>query len=66
MLLKNVMYLLNKVYSKFVQKTPFELWTGRKPSLKHLHVWGCQAKIRLYSPQEKKLDAITISGYFKV
>ena len=62
--LKSAMYLLNRVPSKAVQKTPFELWTGRKPSLRHLHVWGCQAKVRIYNPQEKKLDARTIRGYF--
>ena len=62
--LKTAMYLLNKVPSKVVQKTPFELWTGRKPSSRHLHVWGCQEKIRTYNPQKKKLDARTISGYF--
>ena len=47
--LKIVMYLLNKVPSKTVQKTPFELWTGRKASLRHLQVWRCQAKIRIYN-----------------
>jgi len=62
--LKTVMYLLNRVPSKVVQKTPFELWTSRKPSLRHLHVWGCQAKVRIFNPQEKKLDERTISGYF--
>jgi len=31
--LKSAMYLLNNVPSKAFQKTPFELWTGRKPSL---------------------------------
>jgi len=36
--LKTAMYLLNRVPSKVVQKTPFELWTNRKPSLRHLHV----------------------------
>ena len=54
----------HRVPSKAVQKTPFELWTGRKPGLRHLHVWGCQAEIRIYNPHEKKLDARTISGYF--
>ena len=39
--LKTAMYLQNRVPSKAVQKTPFELWMGRKPSLRHLHVWGC-------------------------
>jgi len=28
--LKNSMYLLNRVHTKAVQKTPFELWTCRK------------------------------------
>jgi len=50
--LKAVMYLLNKVPSKAIQKTPFELWTNRKPSLRHMHVWGCQAEVRIYNPQE--------------
>ena len=36
----------------------------RKPSLRHLHVWGCPTKARVYSPHEKKLDLRTISGYF--
>ena len=36
--LKTATYLLNRVPSKVVQKTLFELWTGRKPSLRHLHV----------------------------
>ena len=62
--LKTAMYLLNRVPSKAVSKTPFELWTGRKPSLRHLHVWGCPAEVRVNNPQEKKLDFRTISGYF--
>ena len=61
--LKTAMYLQNRVPSKAVQKTHFELWTGGKPSLRHLHVWGCSAELRYYNPQEKKLDARTISGY---
>ena len=62
--LKTAMYFLNRVPSKAVSKTPFELWTRRKPSLRHLHVWGCPAEVRVYNPQEKKLDFRTISGYF--
>ena len=36
--LKTTMYLFNRLPSKVVSKTPFELWTGTKPSLRHLHV----------------------------
>ena len=37
---------------------------NRTPSIRHLHVWGCQAKIRIYNPQERKLEERTINGYF--
>ena len=62
--LKTAIYLLNRVPSKAVPKTPFELCIGMKPSLRHLHVWGCPAKIRVYNPQEKKLYSRIISGFF--
>ncbi|RVW83183.1 Retrovirus-related Pol polyprotein from transposon TNT 1-94 [Vitis vinifera] len=62
--LKTAMYILNRVPSKAVPKTPFELWTGRKPSLRHIHIWGCPTEARIYNPHEKKLDSRTISGYF--
>ena len=39
--LKNTTYIINRVSTKAATKTPYELWVGRKPSLKHFHVWGC-------------------------
>ena len=62
--LRTAAYLLNRIPSKAVPKTPYELWMGRKPSLRHLHVWGCQAEVRIYNPHERKLDPRTISGFF--
>ena len=53
-----------KVPSKAVNKTPYELWTGKKPSIRHLHVWGCPAEARPYRPNERKLDSRTVSCYF--
>ena len=29
-----------------------------------MRVWGCLSEVRIYNPQEKKLDPRTISGYF--
>ena len=29
-----------------------------------MRVWGCPSEVRIYNPQEKKLDPRTISGYF--
>ena len=62
--LKTATYILNKVPSKYVPKTPYELWSNKKPSLRHFHVWGCKAKVRPYDLQSKKLDLKTISGFF--
>ena len=39
------MYLLNLVPSKFVPKTPIDLWNRRKPSMRHLHIWACPAHV---------------------
>ena len=62
--LKTAVYILNRVPSKAVAKTPYELWTGKKPSIRRLHVWGCPAQARPYRPNEKKLDERTVSCYF--
>ena len=62
--LKTTVYILNHVPSKFVFKTPYELWSQKKPSLRHFHIWSCKVKVRQYNPQSKKLDPKTISGYF--
>ena len=43
--LNTAMYLLNLVPLKPVPKTPIELWIGRKPSMRHLHIWGCPAHV---------------------
>ena len=39
-------YLLNRVPSKSVSKTPYEIWTGRKPSLHHIKIWGTPAYVK--------------------
>ena len=62
--LKTTVYILNRVPTKAVSKTPFEIWKGWKPSLNHIRVWGFPAEVRVYNPQEKKLDPRTISAYF--
>ena len=33
------------VPSKSIPKTPVELWNGHKPSMRHLHIWGCPAHV---------------------
>ncbi|RVW22637.1 Retrovirus-related Pol polyprotein from transposon TNT 1-94 [Vitis vinifera] len=62
--IKTAVYILNRVPSKAVAKTPYELWTSKKPSIRLLHVWGCPAEARPYKPNEKKLDSRIVSCYF--
>ena len=39
------MYILNVVPSKSVPKTPLEMWSSRKVSLRHFRIWGCPAHV---------------------
>jgi hypothetical protein len=54
--LHTTIYLLNHSPSKVVVVTPYELWTGGKPSFLHLVVWGCNAHIRVPNPYRTKLQ----------
>ena len=62
--IKTTVYILNRVLSKEVPKTPFELWKWWKPSLRHTWVWGCPVEISIYNPHLRKLDLRAINGYF--
>nr|XP_016485164.1 PREDICTED: uncharacterized protein LOC107805613 [Nicotiana tabacum] len=56
----------SREYLKFVEecfRSADKALAGRKPSLRHMYVWGCPAEARVYNPQEKKLDSRTVSGY---
>jgi hypothetical protein len=35
-------YILNRVPSKSISSTPYELWNGVKPNLRYFHSWGVQ------------------------
>ena len=60
--LQTASYILNRVPSKFVSTTPYEIWNGRKPSLKHVKIWGCPAFIKRL--KSDKLDVKSIKGRF--
>jgi hypothetical protein len=62
--LKTTVHILNRVPSKSVPKTPYEMWTGRKPTLNYLHVWGCPAEARIFNSSIGKLDHKTVSCHF--
>lgn len=50
-------HLLNRSPTKSVQNmTPQEAWSGRKPSVAHLRIFGCIAYAHIPDEKRKKLD----------
>ncbi|GJX62116.1 retrotransposon protein, putative, ty1-copia subclass [Tanacetum coccineum] len=44
--LKTTTCILNLVPTKKVSKTPFEMWKGKRPSLWHIKIWGCEVFVK--------------------
>ena len=65
--LETVQYLLNLVFSKVISTTPKELWSGRKPSLGHVRIWGSPAHVlkRDRSKLETRTEVCLFVGYPK-
>ena len=55
-------YIRNRTYSKRLQKTPYEAFTGKKPNIKNMHAFGtgCYA----YKQETKKLEEKATFGQF--
>jgi hypothetical protein len=50
-------YLVNRSPSSALDdKTPHELWFGKKPSLQHLRVFGCDAYVHIPKENRSKMD----------
>jgi hypothetical protein len=65
--LETAAFTLNRVPSKSVVKTPYEMWTGMTPSLSFLKIWGCEVYVkRLQSDKlTPKSDKCMFVGYPK-
>nr|AAW57815.1 putative polyprotein [Oryza sativa Japonica Group] len=48
-------HVLNRVPNRNKDKTPYEIWIGRKPSLSYLRTWGCLAKVNVPITKKRKL-----------
>ena len=66
--LETAVYLLNRVPTKSIPNTPYELWTSKKPSLNHLKIWGCLAHVRKSNMDKLGLrsDRCLFIGYPKM
>eukprot|EP00253_Pinus_taeda_P021064 PITA_21064 len=51
-------YLVNRFPSSTLEdKTPQEVWTGKKPSLSHMRVFGCDAYVHVPNEKRTKMDS---------
>ena len=65
--LETVAFTLNRVPSKSVETTPYELWFVKRPNLSFLKIWGCDAYVKKLQPNklESKSDKCVFVGYPK-
>jgi hypothetical protein len=47
-----------------VSKIQYELWTGCKPLLNYLRVWGYPAKTKIFNQNVNKLESKTMNCHF--
>lgn len=57
-------YLQNRLPTSVVNKTPYELWNGKKPSYTHLRIFGSQAYVHVPKEKRRKLDAKAVKLIF--
>lgn len=54
---RHAVYLLNRLPTRALSdKTPYETWTGNKPDVQHIRVFGCVAHMKLQSAHTTKLS----------
>ncbi|KAK8685928.1 hypothetical protein V6N13_124959 [Hibiscus sabdariffa] len=65
--LETAAFTLNRVPSKSVQKTPHKMWTGKRPSMSFMKIWGCKAYVKhqMSTKLEPKSHKFTFVGYPK-
>jgi hypothetical protein len=49
-------HILNRVPTKNKEKTPFEEWEKKRPTLTYLCTWGCLAKVSVPITKNVSLD----------
>lgn len=55
-------FLINRVPCRNNDKSPEEIWSGRRPNLKFLRVFGCPALVHIPRERRSKLDPKSIEG----
>ncbi|GFT80207.1 copia protein [Nephila pilipes] len=53
--------IANRLLSKPNKKTPFKLWTGRKPDIANIRIFGSRTFVYVHKSKRGKLDAKSIA-----
>ena len=54
---RHSVYVLNRFPTRvLVSRTPYEAWSGKKPNLEHIKIFGCIAHMKIPSIYTSKLD----------
>ena len=62
---KTAVYILNRSLTKSLKdQTPHEKWTGRKPSVDHMRIFGCLAHVKDTRKHPRKLEDRSIPMIF--
>ena len=63
--LETAAYTLNRVPTKMVQKTPYEVWTEKRHSMSFMKIWGCQSFLKslIFDKLGPKSDRCNFVGY---
>ena len=65
--LETAAFMINRVPSKSVEKTPYELWFEKVPNMSFLKIWGCEAYVKRLKSDKlgPKSDKCFFVGYPK-
>jgi hypothetical protein len=65
--LETAAFILNRVPSKSVERTPYEMWFGKVPSMSFLKIWGCEVFVKRMISEKlgPKSDKCIFIGYSK-
>ncbi|KAJ9546964.1 hypothetical protein OSB04_019507 [Centaurea solstitialis] len=60
--LETAAHILNRAPTESVEKTPYELWKGKKPNISFLRIWGCEVYVK--RPTSEKLKPKSDKCFF--
>ena len=63
--LETATFLLNRTPTKAIEKTSYEIWTGHRPNMSFLRIWGCESHVKKLTSDKRasKTDKCLFVGY---